>query len=73
MAEEGQVFKKIIYTTRWRKNHICEDDKVFKDALIEKGINAKLYTQAANSPDINLLDLGVFGAIHSFNDVALKK
>ena len=28
--------------------HISEDDKVFKDALMEKGINAKLYTQVAN-------------------------
>ena len=34
------------------------DDKVFKDALMENGINAKLYTQAANLPDVNLLDLG---------------
>ena len=30
----------------------------FKEALMENGINSKLYTQAANSPDINLLDLG---------------
>ena len=34
------------------------DDKAFKDALMENGINAKLYTQAANLPDVNLLDLG---------------
>ena len=72
MAEEGQAFKGNIYPTRWSKNHISEDDKVFKDTLMEKGINGKLYTQAANSPDINLLDLGVFRAIQSFNDTAPK-
>ena len=31
---------------------------MFYDILMEKGINTKLYMQAANSPDINLLDLG---------------
>ena len=54
------------------KNNISEDDKVFKDALMEKGINAKLYMQAASSPDINLLDLGFFIAIQSFNDTVPK-
>ena len=49
------------------KNHISGDDKIFKEALMEKGINGKLYTQAANSPGINLLDLGFFQAIQSFN------
>ena len=39
---------------------------------MEKGINGKLYTQAANSSDMNLLDLGVFRVIQSFNDAALK-
>ena len=32
----------------------------------------ELYTQAANSPDVNLLDLGFFRAIQSFNDAALR-
>ena len=39
------------------KNHIREDDKEFNNALMEQDINAKLYTQTPNSPDINLLDL----------------
>ena len=26
---------------------------VFKEALLEQGISGKLYTQAANSPDVN--------------------
>ena len=39
------------------KNHICKDDKEFNNALMEQNIDAVLYMQAANSPDINLLDL----------------
>ena len=50
------------------KNHIHEDDKLFNDASAENGVNAELYTQAANSPDVNLFDLGFFRAIQSFND-----
>ena len=50
------------------KNHICEDDKEFNNTLMEQDIDAKLYTQTPNSPDINLLDLGFFRAIQSFND-----
>ena len=40
------------------KHHICEDDEEFNNALMEQDINAKLYMQTPNSPDINLLDLG---------------
>ena len=54
------------------KNHISQNNKIFNDVLTEKGINAKLYTQAANSPDINFLDLGFFRDIQSFNDAAPK-
>ena len=43
------------------KSHIGEDDKEFNDALTEQDINMELYTQAAYSPDVNLLDLGFFG------------
>ena len=54
------------------KNHIHEDDKEFNNALMEQDIDAKLYTQTLNSPDINLLDLGFFRAIQSFNDASPK-
>ena len=40
--------------------------------LIDQNINVELYTQAANSPDVNLLDLGFFQAIQSFNDAVPK-
>ena len=54
------------------KNHICEDDAEFNNALMEQDINTKLYMQTLNSPDINLLDLGFFRAIQSFNNVLPK-
>ena len=53
-----RLSRKIFIQQDGAKIHISEDDKVFKEALLEKGINGKLYMQAANSPDINLLDLG---------------
>ena len=54
------------------KNHIHEDDKEFNNALMKQDINAKLYTQTPNSPDINLLDLEFFRDIQSFNDALPK-
>ena len=50
------------------KNHIHEDDEEFNNTLMQQDINAKLYMQTPNSPVINLLDLGLFRAIQSFND-----
>ena len=54
------------------KSHINTDDEEFRQAIQDQELNAGLYTQAANSPDVNLLDLGFFRAIQSFNDVAPK-
>ena len=54
------------------KSHINTDDNEFKEVLQDQELNAGLFTQAANSPDVNLLDLGFFQAIQSFNDVAPK-
>jgi hypothetical protein len=50
------------------KAHIPDDDEWFNASLAEVGLNAKLYTQPANSPDLNALDLGFFRAIQSAND-----
>ena len=60
--------RKIFIQQDGAKNHICEDDKEFNNALTDQNINAELYTQVANSADVNLLDLGFFRAIQSFND-----
>ena len=50
--------RKIIIQQDRAKNHVSCNNKIFNDVLVEKGIHATLYTQAANSPDVNLLDLG---------------
>ena len=54
------------------KNQIREDDEEFNNTLMEQEINATLYTQTLNSPDVNLLDLGFFWAIQSFNNASPK-
>ena len=50
------------------KSHILEDNMEFKEAVDEIGLNLTVYTQLPNSPDTNILDLGFFRAIQSFND-----
>ena len=40
------------------KSHINTDDEEFREAIQDQELNAGLYTQVANSPDVNLLDLG---------------
>ena len=62
--------RKIFIQQDGAKNHIREDNKLFNDALDENRVNAELYTQSANSPDVNLLDLGFFRAIQNFNNAA---
>ena len=54
------------------KNHICEDDEQFNITLMEQVIDAKLYMRTPNSADVNLLDLGLFRAIQSFNNASPK-
>ena len=48
------------------KSHIFEDDNEFNNALAEQEINAELYTQVANSPDVNLLNFGFFSSYSKF-------
>ena len=50
-----------------QKNCISCDDKLFNNALVDES-----YTQAVNSPDVDLLDLGFFRDIQSSNDAAPK-
>ena len=50
------------------KSHILEDDVEFKEAVDEIGLNLTMFTQSPNLPDTNILDLGFFRAIQSFND-----
>ena len=50
------------------KSHILEDDLEFKEAVDEIGLNLTVFTQSPNSSDTNILNLGFFRAIQSFND-----
>ena len=50
------------------KSHILEDDTEFKAVVQQIGLNLTVFTQSPNSPDTNILDLGFFRAIQSFNE-----
>ena len=50
------------------KSHILDDDEEFKEVVDDIGLNLTVYTQLPNSPDTNILDLGFFIALQSFND-----
>ena len=50
------------------KSHILDDDKEIKAAVDDIGLNLAVYSQLPNSPDTNILDLGFFRAIQSFNN-----
>ena len=68
-----RLSRKIFMQQDGAKSHICENNNEFNNALAEQDINGELYTQVANSPDVNLLNLGFSWAIQSFNDAALMK
>ena len=55
------------------KSHINTDNEEFREAIQDQELNTGLYTQAANSPDVNLLDLGFFRAIQSFKDTKKRR
>ena len=50
------------------KSHILKDDVEFKEAVDEIGLNLTVFTQSPNLPATNILDLGFFRSIQSFND-----
>ena len=47
------------------KPHINPGDEEFVNAAEELGLNVKLVCYPANSPDLNVLDLGYFHEIQS--------
>ena len=55
-----QFSRKILIQQDGAKSHISADDDEFNEALIDQNINAELYMQGANSPGVNILDLGFF-------------
>jgi hypothetical protein len=48
--------------------HILPDDEEFQKAVLKTGLDIKLMQQPANSPDLNVLDLGFFSSIQSLTD-----
>ena len=46
--------------------HIKDDDVDWRQAVDKCGIKVKIRNQPENSPDLNVLDLGYFNAIQSF-------
>ena len=48
-----RLLRKIWIQQDGTKSHISTDDSEFKEALHDQEINVGLYTQAANSPDVN--------------------
>ena len=50
------------------KSHILDDDEEFKEVVDDIGLSVTVYTQSPNSPDTNILNLGFFRVIQSFND-----
>ena len=54
--QTDQLLRKILIQQDGAKSHISADDDEFKEAMIDQNINVELYTQAANSPYVNLLD-----------------
>ncbi|XP_057418948.1 uncharacterized protein LOC130713174 [Lotus japonicus] len=47
------------------RTHISHDDDEFLKAATQDGFDIRLMCQPANSPDLNVLDLGFFNAIQS--------
>nr|XP_051185546.1 uncharacterized protein LOC127299597 [Lolium perenne] len=50
------------------KPHILPNDPAFKEAVANIGMDIRLVQQPANSPDLNVLDLGFFNSIQSLTD-----
>jgi len=55
------------HTADGAKSHLLETDKIWSETLQHMQLQDMLvlYTQPANSPDLNINDLGFFGALQS--------
>ena len=60
--------KRIEFQQDGAKSHILEDGMEFKEVVDEIGLNLTVFTQSPNLPDTNILNLGFFRAIQSFNN-----
>jgi hypothetical protein len=46
-------------------SHVLANDKDFTTAVAQSGLDIRLINQPANSPDLNVLDLGFFASLQS--------
>jgi hypothetical protein len=53
--------------------HVSSDDEEFQRAAFEGGFDIRLICQPANSPDLNVLDLGFFNSIQSLQQKEVTK
>jgi len=65
----GRQERSLILQQDGATSHIKEDDAQFRAALEAANFNnLKVLTQPANSPDLNVLDLGFFNALQGYNN-----
>ncbi|RLN33604.1 hypothetical protein C2845_PM03G27170 [Panicum miliaceum] len=50
------------------RTHVLPNDPAFLEAVARTGLDIRLMQQSANSPDMNVLDLGFFNSIQSLTD-----
>jgi len=48
------------------RTHVLVNDEQFARAVAQTGLDIRLMNQPANSPDMNVLDLGFFASLQSF-------
>lgn len=55
------------------RTHIEPNDEAFCHAVRQTGLDIRLFNQPANSPDLNVLDLGFFAALQSKSYLTTSK
>lgn len=53
-------------------SHVPRDDPAFLHAVAQTGLDIRLMQQPANSPDMNILDLGLFASLQSMTDALVS-
>lgn len=55
------------------RTHVHPYDLAFLEVVVATGLDIRLMQQPANSPDMNVLDLGFFNSIQSLTDCGSPK
>ena len=54
-------------------SHLPVDDEEFAAAVAQTGLDIRLINQPANSPDLNVLDLGFFASLQSLTNEQISR